>query len=178
MVVSDETAPAPLADADQLATLTGLAADDSKLVDALDRATGRFIDAIGYDPRLTTGDVITLNGDGGQTLILPAFPVGNVVVEVDGVTVTDVQVDAAAGILRRPTGWPDRLGCVQVTCDHGLATIPTGISDAILEAAQITLTTNPAVQSRTLGVSSVEFGASATVGVTQRWVDAVARYRR
>ena len=168
----------PLGDTAVLARKTGRDPTDQSIADALTAATGRFVDAIGYDPRLVTADTVTRNGHGGQTLILPAFPIANVTVTIDGQPVTDIQVDADSGIIRRVAGWPDGLGRIQVTYDHGHATIPDGITAAINEAALIDLTTNPAVQTRALGISSVTFGAAATVGTTQKWADEVAKWRR
>jgi hypothetical protein len=167
-----------LASPNDLATITGKTADDPKLILELRRATSRFTGDVGRTLFLVKADTVALNGGGGQTLILPAFPVANVSVSVGGVAVTDFQVDEDAGILRRQAGWPDGLGNIQVTFDHGFEEIPGDVADAVLERAQIALTSNPAIQQRTLGISGVTFGQQATTGVTQAWSDAVNRYRR
>ena len=177
--MADTAEGAPLlADPGRLARIVGLGEDDPSLLDALQRATGRFQEAVGHLVVLTTDDTVELDGEGGQTLILPAFPVANLAVSINGTPVTDYQVDKRRGILRRPAGWPDGLGNIQVTYDHGFAIIPEAIADAVLEAAQVTLTANPAIQTRAVGISSVTFGTAATVGTTQKWADAVAAYRR
>lgn len=166
-----------LADPADLATLTGARKDDPKLLLALRRAGDRYIGSTGWDPRLTQHHVITLNGHGGQTLLLPVMHLTSIdKVTVDGTDVADWQADRDAGILRRDTCWPDGLGNITVTCAHGWDNMPGDITDAILEQAEIQYRALAGVQSYSLGGRSIGFGAAATIGVTQKWTDTVQRH--
>lgn len=166
-----------LADPADLATLTGAGKDDPKLLLALRRAGDRFIGGTGWDPRLTEHDMITLNGHGGQTLLLPVMHLTYVdKVTVEGADVADWQADRDTGILRRDACWPDGLGNITVTCAHGWNRMPGDIADAILEQAEIQYRALAGVQSYSLGGRSISFGAAATVGVTQKWTETVQRY--
>ncbi len=169
--------PAPyLATVEQLATLTGLPTTSPKLLLALDRASNRFRDAVGHPVHLVTDDVIWLDGDGTDTLLLPAAPFTTISVEVDGAPVTDYKPARRSGILRRAGGWPDGLENIEVTYTHGYATIPGGIVDAVLEQAEMQAMVAGYVESEAAINQSVKYGQQATVGVTQRWTDAVEKY--
>jgi hypothetical protein len=121
--------------------------------------------------------VVLLSGDGSTLLLLPAAPVSDVSVKVDGAEVTDFSVSAKAGVLRRGAGWPDGLDNIEVTYSHGHSTIPGGIQDAVLEQAAILAKVPAGVQSESAGGQSVTWGLQATTGVTQKWSEAVAAYR-
>jgi hypothetical protein len=119
-----------------------------------------------------------LDGDGSPLLLLPAAPFTTIIVEVDGVAVTDFLTSRRAGILRRVGGyWPDGLENIEVKYTHGYATVPGAIQDAVLEMAMIQLTAPVGVQQESAGGQSVTWGLQATTGVTQRWTDAVEAYR-
>lgn len=176
--MSDGTTGLPdLAPAADLATLTGKSASDGKLLLALRRASARFRGAVGHDITRVDGDVVILDGDGGAALLLPAFPVRDVTVRIDGVAVTDFRTSPRNGVLRRDAGWPDQLGNVEVTFTHGWATVPGDIEDAVLEQAEAQLVAITGVQTIQQGARSLTFGAAATVGVTQKWTDTVEKYR-
>lgn len=169
-----------LASPDDLALKLGVAATDPSLLLALRRASDRFEGAIEYPIRLKANDVAYISGDGSASLLLPARPViGDPVVKVDGVTVTDYSVGRSNGLLRRKGGktWPDDLDNVEVTYTHGYAVVPGDIADAVLEQAEAAYNVEVALQSRTAGAESITYSATAAVGVTQKWADAVARYR-
>ena len=160
-----------------LALLTGLPQSDPRLELALRRASNRFRGQVNHPVHAVEGDEITLNGNGTDTLLLPAAPVnGTPTVLVDGVPVADFTIDRNSGVLRRNGCWPDGLGNIRVTYNHGWATIPGDIEDAILEQAQIVATTLPHLQQESAGTNSVTYGAQATIGVTQKWTDAVEKY--
>lgn len=147
---------------------------------AVSRASGRFEGAIGYPFAFISDDVIVLCGDGSKRLLLPGIPViGDPVVTIDGEPVA-VRVNRAAGILRRADGqaWPNDFDNVKVTYSHGHTMIPRGVQDAILEQAEALLVSTPGVAARQAGSESITFLSSATVGVTQRWVDTVRTYER
>ncbi|WEV59677.1 hypothetical protein OZX67_03830 [Bifidobacterium sp. ESL0728] len=166
-----------LADPNDLKTLTGASADNPKLLLALRRSTDRFVGGIGWDPQLKEHDNITLNGNGTQTLLLPALHITEIdKVTANGTDVDDWQADRDAGILRREARWPDGLGNVTVTCTHGWGTTPGDIADAVLEQAEIQYRALAGIQTYSLGSKSIGFGASATVGVTQKWTETVQRY--
>lgn len=167
----------PLASPEDLAVKTGVAADDPALMLAMKRASDRFRGEVRHAVTEVTGDTVILDGTGSTSLFLPSVPVIAVrTVTVDGAEVTDYQV-STSGMLRRKTGWPDGLGNVTVTYDHGYVEIPGDIQDAVLEQAELMLTVTPGVTQASVGGKSVSYGAQATVGVTQRWVDAVEAHR-
>lgn len=167
-----------LADADDLATLCGVPATDAKLTLALRRASARFRGAVKRPISLTTDDQVWLDGDGTNTLLLPSAPiVGTPTVLVAGVAFTDFSVSPNNGVLRAKTCWPDDLGNIQVTYTHGWSEVPEDIADAVLEQAELQYQVLAGISQMTLGPQSFTFGAQATVGVTQRWAECVARYR-
>ncbi|MCI1673145.1 MAG: hypothetical protein LKI34_02850 [Bifidobacterium tibiigranuli] len=166
-----------LADINDLATLTGAAADNPKLLLALRRASDRFIDAIGWNPAYTPNDTIVMDGSGTRTLLLPVMHISAITsVTIADETTADYTANLNAGILRRASGWPDELGNITVTCSHGYEQIPGGLADAILEQAETQYRALAGIQSYALGGRSITFGAATTVGVTQKWSDAAARY--
>lgn len=118
-----------------------------------------------------------LNGDGTDTLHLPAAPFTTITVKVDGVTVTDYQPARRSGLLRRAAGWPDGLENIEVTFTHGYTEIPGDIVDAVLEQAQTQALTIAAVQQQGMGPASVTYGKEATIGVTSKWSEAVEKYK-
>lgn len=167
-----------LASVDDLATLTESSPSSSKLLLSLKRASSRFRGAVGHPVSLITDDTVLLDGDGSQSLLLPAAPVvGTPSVKIDGVLVTNYRTSAARGALRRQEGWPDDLGGIEVTYSHGFASIPGDIQDAVLEQAELQYKVLTGVQQASLGAQSVTFGVQASVGVTQRWAECVARYQ-
>lgn len=166
----------PLADADDLATKLGVPATDGKLLLALSRASDRFRGAVGHDVSLVDDDTIELDGDGTYSLLLPAAPVTRTpVVKVAGTEITDFSVSRSKGILRRKTVWPDDLGNIEVTYSHGYDPVPGYVQDAVLEQAELQYQILAGVAQMTLSSESFSFGSQATVGVTSRWADAVAR---
>jgi hypothetical protein len=171
--------PTPyLATPADLATLTRLSETSPELLLALERASNRFRAAVGHPVHLIEDDTVLLDGDGGITLLLPGTPCTDISVKVDGVTVTDYSISAAAGVLRRTTGaWPDGLGNIEVTFTHGWADIPGAIQDAVLEQAAVQALVPIGVQSESAIGQSVTYGLQSTIGVTQKWTDAVDRYR-
>lgn len=169
----------PLADADDLATKLDVPATDGKLLLALKRASDRFRGAVGHPVTKVEGDTIELDGNGSHSLLLPAAPIiGTPVVTVDGAAVSDFSVSRSRGMLRRrSTVWPDDLGNIEVTYDHGYEDVPGDIADAVLEQAELQFQILAGVAQMSLGSESFAFGAQATVGITQRWADAVATYQ-
>jgi hypothetical protein len=169
----------PLADEDDLATKLGVPATDGKLQLALKRASDRFRGAVGHPVTQVEDDIIELDGNGSHSLLLPAAPIiGTPVVTVDGAAVTDFSVSRSRGMLRRRgCVWPDDLGNIEVTYTHGYDQIPGDIEDAVLEQAELQFQILAGVAQMSLGSESFAFGAQATVGTTQRWSDAVARYQ-
>jgi hypothetical protein len=165
-----------LADAGVLAVATGKPADDPRLLLELRRASARFIGEVGRPIIQVVGETVVLDGSGTETLLLPDWPVSDLTVNVEGVPVTDFEVSAPSGVLRRYARWPDKLGAIAVLYTHGYDPIPADIADAVLEQAQIALNTIVGVQQTSQGSRSVTFGAASTTGVTQRWSDTVARY--
>lgn len=166
-----------LASAEDLATLTGAVPTDPKLLLALRRASDRFRGDVRHPVSLVTDDVVLLDGNGTRSLFLPAAPiVGTPTVTIDGDLVTDFRPSVKNGILRRDVCWPDTLGSIQVIYTHGYNDVPGDISDAVLEQAEVQYSVLAGVAQMSLGSQSFAFGTQATVGVTQRWSDAVQKY--
>lgn len=183
----------------ELAVLTGRSAGDQRLVAAIVDASRRFRSAVKHQVSLVEDDVIELDGSGGRVLLLPGpLPVISISsVLLDDAALehkTDYRFSKTTGVLRRSRGrvWPAVEGIVQVTYTHGYdatpappagdqpATIPglpEDIQGAVLGLAQVLLVVTPGVQSKTVLGDTVAFGAAATVGATQEWVDAVENYR-
>lgn len=174
--------PAPLdvellADPGELATRTGRAADNPELLQRLKSASRKMRGDLRCPVRLIENDPIVLDGSGISTLLLPVAPVTAVtLVEVLGAAVTDYEW-SADGILERAEGWPDRLRAVRVVCSHGYPweQLPRDIQDAVLDRAEIGLNVTAGLRSITVGGESLGFFDGA--GVSQDWLDVVARHR-
>lgn len=165
-----------LAKPEDLAALIRLPETSPRLLLALERASNRFRAEVGHPVHLVQGDVVELDGDGTDTLHLPAAPFTSISVKVDGAAVTDFTASRRSGVLRRACRWPDGLGNIQVTYTHGYAVIPGAIQDAVLEQAAVQAVVLPGVQQETAGSQSITWGVSATTGATQKWTDAVNTY--
>lgn len=103
---------------------------------ALDLAEASVVTAAGVPINAATADEATLDGNGADVLLLPAWPVTAVgAVTVDGTAVTNYTW-TRAGELRRTAGWA-RGTVVVVTYDHGFAAteIPSTIKAVTLEVA-------------------------------------------
>lgn len=170
-----------LADPSDLAQLTGLAPDNADLLLALRRASDRFRDEVGHPVLLVEADTCYLSGRGGPALHLPARPISDVTVTIDGTEVpaSAYQVGRESGVLRHRTGaWPDGLDNIEVTYTHGYATVPPGIADAVLEAAELAITMTTGIESITTADESVKVANSlVNGGRTETWTKAVARYQ-
>lgn len=165
-----------LADPAELAEVLGVAADDVRLVAAVRAASRRFRGAATAAFEAADAGEVWCNGDGTVTLLLPVWPLRAVAtVEIRGEAVTDYEW-SAEGILRRTRGWPDGLRSVRVVCDYGFEQVPEDVQEVVLDAAEARWNTKRGLQSLSVDGQSVTFGAASTVGVTQAWSDAVARY--
>jgi hypothetical protein len=121
-------------------------------------------------------------GNGRTALLLPAAPVTAITaVLLDGTELTEGTDFAwsADGYLRRLgcLAWPQTLRCLTVTYDHGWATVPDDIQEAVIDQARSMYRVQPGVQAYTAGSESVTFGAQASVGVTAQWAAAVASHQ-
>lgn len=148
---------------------------------ALQRASSRFRGETQNPVTLVTGETVLLDGNGTDKLLLPAAPVvGDVVVKVDGVDVSDdVRVSRKNGVLRRISYyWPQDYENVEVTYSHGYleAEVPNDIQDAVLEHATTILLTHAHLAQEGGGGVQATYGPTAMIGKTQKWADAVARY--
>lgn len=170
-----------LADPAELAASLGVAADDTKLLWALNAASRRFRGAVRHPVSLVAGDAFTLDGNGSESVLLPAAPVLAVTsVTLDGTALVEgTDFDwSADGFLRRLTGcWPDRLRCIRGSYDHGYAAVPEDIQEVVIDQARALYRIDPGVQTKTVGGQSVTFGAQAATGVTAQWAAAVERYQ-
>ncbi|MET4094570.1 hypothetical protein [Arthrobacter sp. UYCu712] len=172
-------APPYLAKLTELATATGLPEQSPRLLLALQRASDRFRGAVGHPVHLVEDDEIWLDGNGTDTLLLPAAPITSISVELDGAALvagSGYKISRRAGILRRAGGWPDDLENVKVTYTHGYDEIPGDIADAVLEQATTQALVLAHVGAQGMGPANIKYEAAATVGVTQKWTDAVEKY--
>ncbi|MFD5676115.1 mobile element protein [Streptomyces sp. NPDC127040] len=171
-----------LADPEELAEWLGVDASDTKLLAALRAASRRFRGAVRHPVTLIEDDEVILDGNGSESLLLPAAPVLDVsLVEVDGeelVAGTDYSW-SADGYLRRLgcRVWPATLRSVRVINSHGYETVPEDIQGAVLDQARAIYAIQPGVQQKTVGSQSVTFGVQAATGVTAQWTEAVERHQ-
>lgn len=171
-----------LAEPADLAIWLGVPADDPKLLQALAAASSRFRGAVRHPVKAVAGDVLILDGNGGESILLPAAPVTAVAsVKLDGEVLVEGEDFAwsSDGFLRRlgDQVWPDRLRCIEVTYSHGYEPIPEDIAEVVIDQARALYAVLPGVQTRQVGGQSVTFGVQAAIGVTAQWTVAVERYR-
>lgn len=177
-----------LAAIQDLEALAKAEAGDPLVALALRRASGRFIDAIGYDPSYRAGAIFTLSAYTREVLFLPAAPLEEVheVYNLRAQEVVDPSLyawdaETAAIICVNPDVqyWPTGFAAIRVTADVGFKEIPDGIQDAVLEHA-LALYSSPdtTIQQISQGSRSVSFMSRTATGVTQKWADAVNLYRR
>lgn len=171
-----------LADPVELSTWVGRPESDPKLLAALRAASRRFRGAVRHPVTHVADEVVTLDGDGRESLLLPVWPVTAVSrVVLDGqelVEGTDYSW-SDTGVLRRLGGlcWPDRLRCVQVTYSHGWAEVPEDIQEVVIDQARIIFNIRPGVQTMQTGGQTIGYGAQAAVGVTEQWRQTVDRHK-
>ena len=170
-----------LAEPADLAVWLGVADNDQKLLQALAAASSRFRGAVRHPVTFVADDVVTVDGNGRESVILLAAPVTEVAsVKLDGVALVEGEDFSwsADGFLRRVTGcWPDRLRCIEVTYSHGYQVVPEDIAEVVIDQARALYTVLPGVQTRQVGGQSVTFGTQAAIGVTAQWASAVERHR-
>lgn len=171
-----------LADPADLALLSGLPADDTRLLTALLSASRRFAGAVRHPVRYVEDDDILLDGHGTASLLLPAIPVVDVtIVEVDGVELADDEFEwSADGLIERTEVWPRRRRIVRVVYSHGYDPIPGDISAVVTEAAQMALNTDPGISTQSVGGMSVSYATTyggSVSGATRAWADTIVKYR-
>lgn len=168
----------PLCDVEALARSLGKDPRDPNLLYAVERASARFRAAVGHSVTKETR-TIRLDPPAGETLLLPVKGVAALTVKINGMEQRNIQHSPRTGAMRRHGGWGTELGSVEVTYTAGLDEVPEDVADAVAEQASTIFATQatPGVQQISQGVRSITFGTSSTVGTTQRWSDAVARYR-
>lgn len=170
-----------LADPEELAEWLSVPADNVTLLRALAAASRRFRGAVRHYVSFVADEAFTLDGNGQESLLLPAAPVTTVTsLALDGEAL-DEGTDfswSADGYLRRISGcWPDRLRCVSGVYSHGYAVIPDEISEVVIDQARTMYAVQPGIQTQTVGGQSVTFGAQAAIGVSAQWTAVVERYR-
>ncbi|MFE7566209.1 mobile element protein [Streptomyces sp. NPDC057539] len=170
-----------LAEPADLAAWLPVGEDDPKLLAALKAASRRFRGAVRHPVTFTAGDVVTLDGTGQESVLLPAAPVTAVAsLLLDGEALTE-GVDftwSADGFLRRTSRcWPDRLRCIEVSYSHGWDPVPEDIQEVVVDQARAMFRVQPGVQTIQAGGESITYGAQAAVGVTAQWSAAVERYQ-
>lgn len=175
-----------LASLADLAVLTRLPANNPRVELALRRASSRFEGSIEYSLGYVENDVFQLNGDGTRILQVPALPIiGAVSVQInneaDPVLSDDFEINRGTGQLSLVCDyWPAGLGNIEVTYSHGYEDsedVPGDIQDAVLEHAVTICLTYAHIQQNSAGSAQESYIQAAMVGVTQKWVDTVERYK-
>lgn len=170
-----------LADPEDLAAWLGVPATDPKLLQALAAASSRFRGAVRHYVSFVAGDTVTLDGNGKESLLLPAAPVTavtSVVLDGEPLTYGTDYEWSQDGFLRRVGGyWPNRLRCVEVVWSHGYEPVPEDIAEVVIDQARAQYAVRPGLTSMTVGGQSVAFGAQASIGVTAQWTTMVEKYR-
>lgn len=170
-----------LADPDELAASLGVSASDPKLLWALTAASRRFRGAVRHPVSLVAGDIFVLDGNGEQSILLPAAPVIAISsLKLDGALLTDGSDYSwsADGFVRRLGDvWPERLRCIEGVYDHGHAVVPEDVQEVVIDQARAMYRIEPGLAAKTVGGQSVQFGTQAAVGVTAQWTAAVERYQ-
>ena len=170
-----------LADPDELAASLGVSSSDPKLLWALGAASRRFRGAVRHPVSFVAGEAFTLDGNGQQSVLLPAAPVlavGSVTLDGEALTEgTDFEWSADGFLRRLGACWPDRLRCIAGFYDHGYTVIPEDIQEVVIDQARALFRIDPGVQTKTVGGQSVTFGTQAAIGVTAQWTAAVERHQ-
>lgn len=171
-----------LADPADLAIWLGVPDTEPKLLQALGAASSRFRGQVRHHVSLVTGDVLTLDGHGARSVLLPAEPVTAVTsLLLDGealVDGTDFEWSEDGYLRRLGCGlWPNKLRCIRITYSHGYAEIPEDIAEAVIDQARSQYIVRPGVATMQVGGQQVGFGAQASIGVTAQWSAAVEKYR-
>lgn len=172
-----------LIDPSDVAALVGAEATDPLVRAACVRASGRFIAAIGYDPTYRTDDFY-LTARRYGTLFSPVAPLHEVLVLEDRVTGEELDYayfDVESGtITPKPhTPWPPEWKTIHLQATVGFQVIPSAIQDAVAEqATALFAAPDTTIQQLSQGSRSVSYSSKGTLGVTQRWTDAVDSYRR
>lgn len=125
---------APLVTQSDVEAFGVIASDPVLLQKLINEASMEFRMQVGMNVTPVVGDIVELDSVGGNTLILPEYPVSN----VTSVVVNGVPLDANSyqwsrnGTLRG--SFPDGLRSVVVTYDHGYAVIPPSVVAAVAQA--------------------------------------------
>ncbi len=140
----------------------GDVSDPIKAQAALEDACDEVRSYLGQRIDLVAGDVVTLQGTGTRTLLLPEVPVVSIAsVVVDGTAVTSYTVDKDFGVMWRTDGYSWTCnGSVVVTYTHGFAVVPGDIKRVVYKLAMGGLT-GPVTQ-ETVGPFSVSYGSSSS----------------
>lgn len=171
-----------LADPADLALRTGMPETDPRLLLELRRVSDRFREETGRVITPPVTEIVYLSGRGHTALRLPGAPVtGPITVLINGEEVTDYEVGRASALLRRTGGkvWPDGLENIEVMYTHGWERedVPRGISDAVLELAEIGLNTTAGIEEVATGNERVRTSRIlSSGGSTPAWGNAVAKY--
>lgn len=170
-----------LAAPEDLAAWLGVPDNDPKLLQALAAASSRFRGAVRHHVSLVADDQVVLDGNGKESLLLPAAPVTAITsLKLDGAALaygTDYEWSADGFLRRVGDRWPDRLRCIEVVYSHGFEPVPEDIAEVVIDQARAQYTVRPGLTSMTVGGQSVGFGAQASIGVTSQWTTAVEKYQ-
>ena len=136
--------------------------------EAVERAAAEVRDEAGWHIAPVITETVTVNGRGGQILLVPSLRIVAVIAVRD---VTDPasprvldgwRVDKSAGLLHRDAGWPRGVASVEVEMRHGFTACPLPLYGVIRERCQLA-GINPGVRSESLASRSVQFGLVGVV---------------
>ena len=151
----------------QLELLLGRDVDNVAAQQALDIASDTVRAYCGHSISQILNDVVTLDGSDTNTLILPAAPVNGIdFIKVNGVTLAATAYKwSKKGWVRRIDGilWPSTPGSIEVTYNHGFATIPGAILGVVLSLAGRIQDGSSGIKQETIGSYSVTYGDPSPV---------------
>ena len=134
---------------------------------AIDIASSIVITYCNHSIEQVSNDVIVLDGNGTNTLLLPAYPVTNVdSIEVDGEALDpDDYKWSSKGWIKRVDGllFPNQPGIIEVTYDHGYASVPDAIKGVVLSLAARINDGSSGIKQETIGSYSVTYGDPSPV---------------
>ena len=113
-------------------------------------------------------ETLTLNGRGGQVLLVPSLRIIEVLAVRDVTdpasprTLDDWRVDAGAGLLHRSAGWPVGVASVEVDMEHGFTSCPPALHAVLRERCQLAAI-NAGIRSESLASRSVQFGSVGAI---------------
>lgn len=171
---------------EDVAAILSVEPTDALLLTACARASARFEAAVGYPIAYQEDATYYLTPRRFDTVFAPVAPIHEIFSLTDrlsGLELDYLFFDSESGaIIPDPDSrvqWPYGFKTVEMIATTGFEEIPYDIIDAVTEQAiAVYSAPDTTVQQMSQGSRSVSFSSKGALGVTQRWTDAVERYRR